>query len=282
MSDQRRSGAVVSLEEIFRSREFGRRPTRWDIAPVATVEATEPPQLEQVFLSELFGHPEAVAASLSSGMTPFTPSAEPPSLVLLRGGGDEERDLTRYRGAIGAVSGVAAAALVVAGMTSGTGSRSEQPTISAEGKPPGHATPPGGGAVPGPGDVVPPPPATGQPPGVTAGSAGGAPIAQVVSATTPAPAAVVEAPPPAPVEVAPSPPAPGGGTAPTGPSPGGGGSVLTPVLVTAGNTVSTMGSTVTAASNDLAHAVPAASPVTGLLGNVGSTVTNLGRSVAGA
>jgi hypothetical protein len=43
-----------------------------------------------------------------------------------------------------------------------------------------------------------------------------------------------------------------------------------------------MGSTVTAASNDLAHAVPAASPVTGLLGNVGSTVSNLGRSVAGA
>jgi hypothetical protein len=53
-------------------------------------------------------------------------------------------------------------------------------------------------------------------------------------------------------------------------------------LVTAGNTVATVGSTVTAASNDLAHAVPAASSVTGLLRNVGSTVTNLGLSVAGA
>ena len=275
MSDQRRSGAVISLEEIFRSREFGRRPTRWDSAPVATVEATEPPQLEQVFLSELFGHPEAITASLSSGVTPFPPSAERPTLVLLPGRGETERDLTRYRGAIGAVSGVAAAALVVAGMTSGTGSRSEQPTVSAEGKPPGHATP-----------ATPPNasgPATGQPPGVTGGSAGGARIAQVVSATTPTPEAVVaEVPPAAPVEVTPAPPAPGDGTAPSGTSPGGGGSVLTPVFVVAGNTVATVGSTVTAASNDLAHAVPAASPVTGLLSNVGSTVTNLGLSVAGA
>src|SRR6185312_9543484 len=128
MSDPRRSGAVISLEEIFRSREFGRRPTRWDSAPVATVDVTEPPQLEEVFLSGLFGHPEAVAASLAPGVTPFTPAAERPTLVLLPGRGDVERDLTRYRGAIGAVSGVAAAALVVAGMTSGTGSRSVQPT----------------------------------------------------------------------------------------------------------------------------------------------------------
>lgn len=287
MSDQRRNGAVISLEEIFRSREFGRRPTRWDSAPVATVEATEPPQLEQVFLSELFGHPEAIAASLSSGVAPLTASTERPTLVLLPARGDVERDLTRYRGAIGAVSGVAAAALVVAGMTSGTGSRSQQPTVSAEGKPPGHATPPGGGVLPGPGGVATPPnassPATGQPLGVTGGSAGAAPIAQVVSATTPTPATVaVAVAPPAPVEVAPAPPAPGGGTPPPAPSPGGGGSVLTPVLVTAGNTVATTGSTVTAASNDLGHVVPAASPVTGLLSNVGSTVTNLGLSVAGA
>jgi hypothetical protein len=58
--------------------------------------------------------------------------------------------------------------------------------------------------------------------------------------------------------------------------------VLTPVFVTVGTTVSTVGSTVTAASNDLAHAVPAAAPVTGLLGNVGATVTSLGLSVATA
>jgi hypothetical protein len=287
MSDQRRSGAVISLEEIFRSREFGRRPARWDSAPVATVEASEPRQLEQVFLSELFGHPEALAASASSGLDVFTSTAERPTLVLLPGGGDAERDLARYRGAIGAVSGVAAAALVVAGMTSGPGSRSEQPTVSAVGQPPGHATPPGGGALPGPGGAATPPnasaPTAGQPSGAAGPAAAGAPIAQVAAPTTPAPAAVVvEVPPPAPVAIAPTPPTPGGGTAPPGPSPGGGGSVLTPVFVTAGNAVSTVGATVTAASNDLAQAAPPVSPVTGLLGNVGATVTSLGQSVAGA
>jgi hypothetical protein len=291
MSDQRRIDAVISLEEIFRSREFGRRPTRWQSPPVATVEMTEPPQLEQVFLSELFGHSEALFPTPSSGVTPRTPSTERPILVVLPGGGDAERDLWRYRGAIGAVSGVAAAALVVAGMTSGTGSRSEQPTVSAEGKPPGHATPPSGGAVAGPGGVATPPNAsgqpTGQPPRATGGSAGGTPIAQLTSATTPAtPAVVVQVPPPTRVEVPPAPPAspptPGGGTPPSGPAPGGAGGVLTPVFVTAGNTVSAVGSTVTAASNDLAQAAPPVSPVTGLLGNVGGTVTNLGQSVAGA
>jgi hypothetical protein len=283
MSDQRRSGAVISLEEIFRSREFGRRPARWDSAPVATVEASEPRQLEQVFLSELFGHPEALAASASSGLDLFTSPAERPALVLLPGGGDAERDLARYRGAIGAVSGVAAAALVVAGMTSGTGSRSEQPTVSAVGQPPGHTTPPGGGTLPGPGGAATPPNASGQPSGAAGPSAAATPIAQVAAPTTPAPAAVVaEVPPPAPVAIAPTPPTPGGGTAPSGPSPGGGGSVLTPVFVTAGNAVSTVGVTVTAASNDLAQVAPPVSPVTGLLGNVGATVTSLGQSVAGA
>jgi hypothetical protein len=43
-----------------------------------------------------------------------------------------------------------------------------------------------------------------------------------------------------------------------------------------------VGSTVTTASNDLAQAAPPVSPVTGLLGNVGATVTSLGQSVAGA
>ena len=64
MSDQRRAGDVVTLEEIFGSRDFGRRPTRWDSGPVATVEPADPPHLEQLFLSDLFGHPEAIAAPL--------------------------------------------------------------------------------------------------------------------------------------------------------------------------------------------------------------------------
>jgi hypothetical protein len=294
MSDQRRAGDVISLEEIFGSRDFGRRPTRWDSAPVATVEPADPPHLEQLFLSDLFGHPEAIAAALPSRVTPvITAPVAPPILVVLSGRGGAERDYTRSRGAIGAVSGVAAAALVVAGMASGTGtgSPSGQPTVSAEGKHPGHISPAGhAGSLPAPSGVATQPnisdATTGQPPAGTGGSATAAPIAQLASATTPVTAAVVVAVPPpptsTPVEAAPSPPAPGGGTTPSGTSPGGGGSVLTPVFVTVGTTVSTVGSTVTAASNGLSQAVPAASPVTGLLGAVGTTVTNLGSSVAGS
>lgn len=283
MSDQRRSGAVISLEEIFRSREFGRRPARWAAAPVATVEATEPPHLEEVFLSEFFGHPEAIAVPAATGAMPAVPPAAGPGLVLLSGGRDAARDFTRYRGAIGAVSGVAAAALVVAGMTSGPGSRSEQPTVSAEGQPPGHGSAPGGeGPLPASGGVATPPNGSGPGTGRPATATGGSPFAQLASASAPAPAAVLvpAPPPPTPVAVVPSPPAPPGGTSPSGPSPGG--SVLTPVLAAAGHTVSAVGSTVTAASNDLAQAVPPASPVTGLLSTVGATVTSLGSSVAGA
>lgn len=289
MSDQRRSGAVISLEEIFRSRDFGRRPARAAGVAVATVEPTDPTHLEEVFLSELFGRPEAIAAARGPSLaTSSSPAVGRPTLVLLPGGKDAGRDLTRYRGAIGAVSGVAAAALVVAGMTSGTGSPSGQPTISAEGTHPSHNSAPGSGSrLPGPGGVVTPPntsaPAAGQPSEAAGGSAAGAPFAQFTAGTAPAPVAVVvAAPTPAPIQVVPSPPAPGEGTPPSGTSPGGGGGVLTPVLVTAGNTVSTLGATVTAASSDVAQAVPATTPVAGLLGNVGATVTGLGRSVAGA
>lgn len=291
MSDQWRRGAVISLEQVFRSKEFGRRPARWDASVVTTVEAAKPPLLEEVFLSDLFGHPEAIGVPAPPRVAPMSPSPTRPALVLLKGHEETERNLTRYRGALGAVSGVAAAALVVAGM-SGTGSRSERPTVSAEGKHPSHGSVPGGGGpLPGPSGVPTQPtasgPTTGQPPAVTGGAAAPAPAAQLVSAAAPAtPATVGATPSPAPVGVVPTPPtppapAPGGGTPPSGTSPGGGGSVLTPVLATAGNTISTVGSTVTAASSDLAQAVPAASRVTGLLANVGATVTNLGRSVAG-
>lgn len=279
MSDQQRVGAIISLEEVFLSRDFGRRSPRPNASTAATVDPSDPPQLEQVFLSEWFGHPEAIAAEHASA-TATTPAVAQPTLVLLAGRGTEH-DAARYR-AIGAVSGVAAAALVVAGVVS-TGQPSGQPTISAQGPPPGHSSPaPGTVPLPGPGGVTTQPStSTGTPsPPPTAGS-GAATVVQLASTTTPAiPAVVVEVPPPTPV--APSTPPPSGTTPPPAPAPGGGGNILKPVLSVVGNTVSTVGTTVTSASNDLAQALPPASPVTGLLGNVGSMVTSLGQSVADA
>lgn len=291
MSDRQQTGVVVSLEELFESRDFGRRSTPWVIPARATTEPTNhPPHLEEVFLSELFGRPEALHARAAPRRAAAPSPGARPTLVLLTGHGDAGRDVTRYRGAIGAVSGVAAAALVVAGMSSGAGRPSERPTISAAGAHPAHGSPPAGANSPRGrehGDRTTQPNASGttsgQPPAAPSAGAGEALVARPASATTPAAAAeVVVAPPPASVEVEPSPPAPGGGTTPSGPSPGGGGSVLTPALVLVGSTVSSLGTTVTAASSDLAQTLPAASPVTGLLGTAGTTVTNLGHSVAGS
>ena len=117
------TGVVPDLEEVFLSREFGRWPARsFPIAP-ATV-ASEPAQLEQVFLSDVFGHPEVVAAAGRVVEESAPALSGRPTLVLLRGGGGGERatarDTTHHR-AIAAVSGVAAAALAVAGLASGTG-----------------------------------------------------------------------------------------------------------------------------------------------------------------
>lgn len=280
MSEEQSTDAVVSLEEVFRSRDFGRRPSRWGTSTFVTVDPADPPQLEHVFLSELFGHPEAIARTGTTTATTGTTPAERPTLVLLAGRGSSERDLTRYRGAIGAVSGVAAAAFVVASLSTGTGQQPGQPTISAQGPPPGHGAPsPGGSGQPG--GVVTEPSTSGggtnTSPFVTAISGGGATVAQLASLRTPPPQPVVAQVPP-PSEVAPPPPPE---VVPPPPPPPGGGGVLKPVLSAVGNTVSAVGSTVTKASNALGSAVPAVAPVTGMLGSLGSTVSSLGQSVAG-
>jgi hypothetical protein len=289
MTDQQRTGAIMSLEDVFLSRDFGRRPSpRWDVSAAARVDPSDPPQLEQVFFSEFFGHPEALAEPSAPVITVTAPQTRP-SLVLLPGRGDAERDFTRYRGAIGAVSGVAAAALVVAGLSSGTGRMTGQPTISAEGGHRGHGSPHPGALPPGTGSggvatqpsTSGPTGGTATPPVAPAGSGVGAGVVQLASATTTATAAVVVEVPPPPQVAPPPPPPPPPPTTPPGSSPGGG-SVLTPVFVTVGNTVSTVGATVTAASTDVAKVLPAVSPVTGLLSSVGATVASLGQSVAAA
>jgi hypothetical protein len=283
MSDQEKAGVITSLEEVFLSREFGRSPSRGMPPLGGAYEPAEPPQLEEVFLSERFGHPEAVAATTAVFVAPT------PALAALPGRIGTERDSARYR-AIAALSGVAAAALVVVGVASGGGQTAKTPTVSAQGA--GGSNPPGptGGSPEG----TPPPGSggTGQdttPAGTAAsGGATGTPVAQLASVTTPSsPQVIVEVPAGTTVEVVttttttttPPPPPGSGGTPPTVPS--GGGSVLTPLVVVVGNTVSTVGATVTATSTDLGNALPVASPLTGLLGNLGATVASLGRSVVG-
>lgn len=281
MSERQWTDAVISLEEVFKSRDFGRRQPRGAVSGVAMAETFDAPQLEQVFLSEFFGHPEAIAATRVP-VTEDRPPAERPTLVLLAGRGSSQFDIARYRGALGAVSGVAAAALAVAGFSSGTGPQQGPPTISAQGPPPGQNPTPGGGPSPGSGGVATQPSSSGSGPSApSSGGPAGATVAHVVAPST-APSIAVVAVAPSPTTQVPPPPPPSAPPPPSSPAPGGTGSVLTPVFVVAGHTVSAVGTTVTTASNGLGQALPVASPVTGLVSNVGATATSLGQSVAGA
>ncbi len=284
MSDQQQTGTgvtgvILDLEEVFGSREFGR--CRAHRVPF-TVERVEsrPAQLEQVFLSELFGHPEAFAE-------PAPAVSGRPILVLLRGGGEGgiERDATRR--AIAAVSGVAAAALVVAGMTAGTGQGPGRPTVTeqAQGALPNQGTPgPAGGAQRGAtGSAAPASlPGAGTSAAIQGTSGPGAPFAQLTS-FSPSPAAQIPqgangggaaAPPPG------APTGPGGGTTPgTPPSSGSGsgsGSTLAPALTVIGNEVSSVGSAATATSGDLGQTLPVSSTTSALGVVVTSAMDDLG------
>lgn len=276
MSDQQEAGAAVtSLEEVFLSREFGRAASPGIYVVGEPGEALDPLQLEEVFLSSAFGRPQ--------------PAARPPRIVPLRevpvGVALSERETVRYR-AIAAVSGVAAAALAIAGITSGTG-QSARPTVSARGPGPGsHPSDQNGGR---PGAL------SGATPGVPAATVPATAVAATEgSGTVPSGSEVVlEVPPGTSVAVVPASPqapsgagggagapAPGSSTAP-GPT-GGGGSVLSPVLVLVGNTAVTVGTTVTTASEQLGTALPVVSPVTGVLAGLGATVANFGHGVTAA
>lgn len=142
MSDRRETCAVANLglEEVFCSREFGRRPAR-RFARTAAFEPAEPSQLEQVFLSEWFGRPEAIASGRSATTGHVSAASGSPTLVVLQGGRERsaERNGTRVR-VLAAVTGVAAAALVVAGLSSGTGRGPAHPTLSALGPSPNQSS----------------------------------------------------------------------------------------------------------------------------------------------
>ena len=286
MSDQQETGAgvILDLEELFLSREFGRRPMHRTSPAMAAVESA-PAQLEQVLLSEVFGHPEVVAAA-SRVVEESAPAVSGrPGLVLLKGGGERavERDNNHYR-AIAAVSGVAAAALAVAGLNAGTAPRPGRPPITEQAQGvPLTGTPGSGASSPGPAGPVAQlslPALSGAPGAISGTSGGGATFAQITSVASPA----------APIPpgtaaggAAPSAPTPTAPTTPSGGSPpgiptgsDGGGSTLAPAVQVIGNQVSSVGSAVTTTSGDLGQALPMSS-VTSALGTLAtSAVNNLG------
>jgi hypothetical protein len=287
MSDQQETGAgvILDLEELFLSREFGRRPMQRTSSAVAAVESA-PAHLEQVFLSEVFGHPEVVAAATRIVEESAPAVSGRPGLVLLKGGGEGavERDNTHYR-AIAAVSGVAAAALAVAGLNSGTAPRPGRPPITeqAQGVPLSTGTPGSGASSPGPAGPVAQlslPALSGAPGAISGTSGGGATFAQITSVASPAApippgTAAGGAAPSAPTPTAPT--TPSGGSPPGIPTGGdGGGSTLAPAVQVIGNEVSSVGSAATTTSGDLGQALPMPSATSALGTLATSAVNNLG------
>jgi hypothetical protein len=287
VSDQQATGigVVLDLEELFRSREFGRRPARLVPAAPATV-ASEPAQLEQVLLADVFGRPNAVAAAVRVLEESAPALSGQPTLVLLSGGGEAApgRDTTHpQHRAIAAVSGVAAAALAMAGVASGPGQGPGRAPVTqqAQGAPNPSRTGSGGGSQLGPvGPTVLPNPSNTGTPGTSVAPGGGGTNAALTAYTTPVAAGSPQgstgggaAPPPAA-------PAPGGGGSSPGTPPGngGGGSMLTPALNVAGNEVSGAGSSASSTAGDVSQA--AVRPV------ATSAVNNLGGgtppNIAGA
>jgi hypothetical protein len=269
LSDQHKTGTdvILDLEELFLSREFGRRPARTVSSASAAVESASA-QLEQVFRSELFGRPEVLEAATVAIGAPA--AARRPALVLINGDGEGgfEHDSGRAR-AIAAVSGVAAAALAVAGLASGTGHGTGRPasTQLAQGPLPSRA-------VPGSGDgtLVPlSPSGTGTPL---------SPDTLLTSFSVPGASAVPHGQSGGGATIAPAAPATLGGASSPGtpPSSGGagGGGMLTPALDAVGIAVSGVGSTVTSASGGVGQTLPVSSVGQALGIGGASAANNLG------
>ena len=295
MSEQREGGTITSLEEVFLSREFGQASVRRAPAHRRSEEVAEVPQLEEVFLSEAppledvflsenFGRPERVAARRSHVLLPEPVDHAVAVVTPLH----PVRESTRYR-AIAAVSGVAAAALVVAGVASG-GGHAGRPTESAQAERV-SAQSQHGGEAPGALSQAPPITSAAAPVATTlaqSGATGGGPDAGSPPAVAVSTASLVVAPPSG-TTVAPS-PAPTGGAATSGGTGGASGSPappapsaptdpLAPVVASVGSTVSQLGNTVTSTVTHIGAAVPPVATVTALLGGSGTTLSSIGHAL---
>jgi hypothetical protein len=269
MSDQEETGigAILDLEELFLSREFGRRPARSTWGASATVES-QPAHLEQLFLSEVFGHPEVVAGA-TQAVTVAPAASARHTLVLLRGGGagSSARDSPRAK-AIAAVSGVAAAILAATGLASTTGQGPGRPPVTEQAQgTPGPANESRSG-VAGP---------TAVPSQSGTGSSGGGGAGATLTAFSPVAAVVPRGATGDGAATPPAAPAPSNGGPTPGLPPGGGGSMLTPALGVAGHEVSSVGSSVTAMSGTLGKALLVASVVQAL----GTVTTSAANNVGG-
>jgi hypothetical protein len=244
--------------------------------------------LEQVFLSEGFGRPVSarrIARGRREGVKREHAAAVPFPAVAM--------DHARQR-AIAAVSGVAAAALVVAGLSFGPGRHggSGSPSIAAEDPDVAMKTPPGTGGAAGSSRL----PSGTVARAITAGALGNrASSRAVLTAELPGGTALGPAAVPGPAAgssalAIPASASSGAGTVgpvtATGPSPtarpasptsAGSTSTRADASSGVGNAVTNIDNSVTTTANQLVSTVPATAPVGGAVNGVGATVHALGQ-----
>jgi len=277
MANQYKTGVVTTLEQVFLSREFERAHDRQALLHDRT-QGTGLQELEQVLLSDHCGGQRDRSPHVTQ--VAETPPAEAWSdnavLTVLPSG---LRENNRHR-AIAAVSGIAAAALVVAGLASG-GAQQRQGEVSAQGPRTGSHPLPGGRSG-SPAGLSPGPAGAGG--ALAASGSSGAPHAFLTGALAragqsgPPPAVTVEVPPGTTVTLVPSPTAP---VSPSSPQSGPTGSGT--VGATGSTSPTPPGTAVTTATTQVGSGVPAVAPATGALGvgttgplgGVGATVTGL-------
>lgn len=310
MSDQKnQSSNITTLEEVFLSRAFERSQRGAARGPeegfaVASPrrviftgafesarssgsgfdEAASDEGLEDVLLSAQLGKPLRLVPRLEpAGATPAAEGVVVPFRTL------PPRD-NRYR-AIAAVSGIAAAALVVAGVSTGTG-QPRSGEVAALGQRTA-AQPRGGPSSPGGVPTDSAAPGAGTPNAALASANGPGPVASFPqnatsrSTGTPSSTRAVSGSPGTTVTVVPSPGGPTGseggtgvGTGSPAPSPPAGGDPVAPVVTALGSSVTGVGTSVTSAAGQLGNSMPATGAAVAAVGAAGTTVSELGQTVS--
>jgi hypothetical protein len=247
-------------------------------------EAGVSTSLEKVFRSELFGRPRVMRARVphadEAGLV--IPTAENTTVAVVRSGRE-----TNQRRVVAALSGVAAAALAVAGIAVGSG-QPRSPNLSAAGQRIGSHPQNGGASTPVAGNKA--------PAAVVAVSMEPRPLTPVASQTGrrgsgPAvvtgvnPDTTVTAAPPSMGRAGDSSSSSGGtgvatGVAPLSPTPPGVVNAVAPVTAAVGTTATSIATTVTVAADQLPTAFAATSPVSSAVDGIAGTVGGLGQAVS--
>ncbi|HEX3794655.1 MAG TPA: hypothetical protein VHV57_09155 [Acidimicrobiales bacterium] len=229
--------------------------------------------LEDLFLSHEFGKVGVATAAPTLASTGLFPEFEAPLFMVPRAGsaaiGHSTTTHLRRNRTYAVMSGAVAAALVVAiGVSGATNGRTGKTGGVQALHPIGGTSVGGSGAISGGGGST-TAPGTDVAPAASSGNVATLASATQGSSTGVGPGTIVR------ITIVPT---PGGNSSPpssTAPA----GTILAPVIHLVGQVVAVTGNTLIVTTGGLGNALPVASSVTGLLGNVSQTLSNVGNAL---